>query len=115
MSFSLSKIYLNFISISIFTLFISAICQEEPKINPNIIQKYYFKISHLLSGQTFKQIDNNIFLICTYDSDFSDGIKFEIDYNNFQEYQKYFLCLTNSVSISYLYIFDNNETYSYKY
>ena len=115
MSFSLSKIYLNFISISIFTLFISAICQEEPKTNPNIIQKYYFKISHLLSGQTFKQIDNNIFLICTYDSDFSDGIKFEIDYNNFQEYQKYFLCLTNSVSISYLYIFDNNETYSYKY
>ena len=113
MSLNFSLNYLYNILISLFFLFVPIMCDEGDKSNPKIIQENYFQISHLLSGQTFKQNIYDKFLICTYDSDFSNKIKIEND--NDKGNQKYFLCLINSVSISYLYILNNNEVYAYKY
>lgn len=113
MSGSLFSMKLTFYSINIFSIIIfSLLFQIFCNLNetPKEISENYFQINLLSSGQSFTFNINKIFIICSYNSDFSDKIKI-INKND----QKYILCFTHSLSNSYLYIINNVDTYLYKF
>ena len=68
---------------------------------PEEIRNNRFQINHLLNGQTFRKNK----LICTYDSQYSIKI---INYKNYNNNLKYFLCL-NISSPAYLYIINSDD------
>ena len=103
---------INIFLIIIFSLFFQLFCN--PNETPKEISENYFQINLLLSGQSFTFNNNKIFIICTYNSDFSDKIKI-INNNNDNDSQKYILCFTHSLSKSYLYITNSPNTYLYKF
>ena len=87
MSYSLFLIKITFYNINIsliiiFTLFFQLFCK--PNENPKEISDNYFQINLLSSGQSFTFNNNNKYIICTYNSNFSNKIK--IINNNSQKY-----------------------------
>lgn len=103
----------NFYKSNIFSIiFYSLLFQlfSKRNENPKEISENYIQINLLSSGQSFTFNNNNIFVICTYDLEFSEKIKL-INNNN----QKYILCLRNSLSNSYLYITNSTNNYLYKF
>lgn len=99
---------INIFSIIIFSLFFQFLCK--PNEAPKEISENYFQINLLSSGQSFTFNNNKIFIICNYNSDFSNKIKI-INNNK----QKYILCFTHSISNSYIYIIKSPDTYLYKF
>jgi len=108
--FSKKALFYNFhiLLIIFFSLFFQLFCK--PNENPKEIIQNYFQINLLSSGQSFTFNNNKIFIICSYDSEFSNKIKI---INN--RTQKNILCLTHSRFDSYLYIANNSDEYLYKF
>ena len=107
-SMKLTLYDINIFSIIIFSLLFQIFCNLNE--TPKEISENYFEINLLSSGQSFIFNNNKIFIICAYNSDFSDKIK-SINKND----QKYILCFTHSLSNSYLYIISSVDTYLYKF